>query len=154
MFTKESRFSKKYLLKVLVTVVCLCQILVWMISNNPRQYLYFNFLAGNSNLQEKWEMDYLGLSNKDVIQDLLANDKRDQLSVGVASFTPFDMSLRVVPEKLRNRILIVPLDKNPDYIVNNFRGPVPLSREKLSNYILERSYVVDNSIYFEVWKRK
>lgn len=153
-FTKESKLSKKYLFKTSVTVICLCQILVWMVSNNPRQYLYFNFLAGKNNLQEVWEMDYLGLANKDVIQDLLVNDKRERLSVGIASFTPFDMSLKVVPEKFRDRIFIVPLDANPDYIVNNFRGPVPLSEKTLSNYILQRSYSVDKSKYFEVWKRE
>ena len=151
---KENRLSKKYLIKASVTVICLCQILVWMVSNNPRQYLYFNFLAGQSSLQEKWEMDYLGLSNKDVIEELLTNDKRDQLSVAIASFTPFDMSLKVVPEKFRDRIVIVPLNANPDYIVNNFRGPVPLSRENLASYKIEKRYIVDKSIYFEVWKRK
>jgi hypothetical protein len=153
LFPKGASATKSYVIKVLITAIFLFQISAWMISNNPRQYLYFNFLAGQSNLQEKWEMDYLGLSNKDVIQDLLGTDKSKQVSVGIASFTPFDMSLRVVPENLRDRMIIVSLDENPDYIVNNFRGPTPVLKQELIGYSLERRYAIDGSTFFEVWKR-
>lgn len=153
LFSKRETRIRLYALKVLITALCLSQIFAWMILNNPRQYLYFNFLAGHSNLQEKWEMDYLGLSNKDVIENLLKEDNGRQISVGIASFTPFDMSLRVVPENLRDRMVILSLDEKPDYIVNNFRATTPVLKEKLVGYSLDRKYTIDESTFFEVWKR-
>jgi hypothetical protein len=151
---KQDPLSKISLLKYFATFMCLIQIAFWMISNNPRQYLYFNSFAGTSNLQTKWEMDYLGLSNKDVIEYLFENSSNDRVSVGIGSFTPFDMSLKVVPEELRDRMTIVPLDSKPDFIVNNFRLPATNLRESLNGYSLLKRFTIDQSTYFELWKRK
>jgi hypothetical protein len=151
---KQYPLSKISLLKYIATFICLIQITFWMVSNNPRQYLYFNSFAGTSNLQTKWEMDYLGLSNKDLIQFLFENTELNKVRVGIGSFTPFDMSLKVVPEDLRDRMTIVPLESKPDFIVNNFRLPSKNLSEALRGYTLLKRFSIDQSIYFELWKRK
>jgi hypothetical protein len=153
-FPKQYPLSKISLLKYIATFICLIQIAFWMVSNNPRQYLYFNSFAGTSNLQTKWEMDYLGLSNKDVIQYLFENTEQNRVKVGIGSFTPFDMSLKVVPEALRDRMTIVPLESKPDFIVNNFRLPSKNLSEALRGYTLLKRFSIDQSTYFELWKRK
>jgi hypothetical protein len=99
-------------------------------------------------------MDYLGLSNKDLIQFLFENTELNKVRVGIGSFTPFDMSLKVVPEDLRDRMTIVPLESKPDFIVNNFRLPSKNLSEALRGYTLLKRFSIDQSIYFELWKRK
>ena len=153
-FPKVSKRNRLYSAKIIATFLCLLQIGSWMIMNNPRQYLYFNSLAGKSNLQEKWEMDFLGLSNKDVIQSILRDEEKEFITVGIGSFTPFDMSLRVVPSELRSRIQIVGLDEGPDLIINNFRGTTENLKRQLENYRLEKEFTVDDSVYFQVWRRR
>ena len=153
-FPKQNSISRTQIAKYVLTFVCIFQIAFWMVSNNPRQYLYFNQLAGTSNLQTKWEMDYLGLSNKDVIQFLFENTKQVKVTIGIGSFTPFDMSLKAVPEALRNRMTVVPLDSKPDFIVNNFRLPSANLNNALAGYGLLKRFSIDQSSYFEVWKRK
>jgi hypothetical protein len=123
-----------------------------MISNNPNQNLYFNPLAGRSNLQEKWEMDYLGLSNKEGLSYLFSVDDTPVISVAVVSFTPFDMSLKSLPSEYEGRIKVVSLNEKPQYIVNNYR----LLSEKFvppTGYALEKLFTVDASKYLEIWKR-
>lgn len=124
-----------------------------MVVNNPRQYLYFNTLAGNISLEKKWEMDYLGLSNKEGLQYILSRNPNRVSTVGVVSFTPFDMSLKTLPTEYNDKISIVPTDQNPDYIVNNFR----MRQEEftgLQNYEILKIFKVDNSRYLEIWERK
>ncbi len=144
--------SRKFML--FTSFLCLSQILFWMYQNNGKQYLYFNQLAGSDNLQNKWEMDFLGLSNPDAINYLMQIDKRPQISVGIGSFTPFDMSLKVVKPEYRTRLEILPLESQPDYIVNNFRIPDLNLAKFLEGYELEKYYSIDSSRYFEIWKRQ
>ena len=124
----------------------------WMVSNNPNQNLYFNSLAGQSNLQEKWEMDYLGLSNKEGLNYLFSVDDSPVISVAVVSFTPFDMSLKTLPAEFAERIAVVTLKQNPQYIVNNYR----LRNERFippNGYTLAKLFTIDDSKYLEIWKR-
>lgn len=149
---KKSSF-RLFEAKVFLTTILIFQIAAWMVVNNPRQYLYFNTLAGNISLEKKWEMDYLGLSNKEGLQYILSRNPNRVSTVGVVSFTPFDMSLKTLPTKYNDKISIVPTDQNPDYIVNNFR----MRQEEftgLQNYEILKIFKVDNSRYLEIWERK
>ena len=91
------------------------QIGYWMVINNPNQNLYFNEFAGRKNLEKKWEMDYLGLGNKEAINYLLGGSKDEKITVGVISFTPFEMALKAVKSEYQDRLKVVDLEKKPDY---------------------------------------
>jgi 4-amino-4-deoxy-L-arabinose transferase-like glycosyltransferase len=149
---KESFFGL-FKAKVILTTILVFQIATWMVVNNPHQYLYFNSLAGNISLEKKWEMDYLGLSNKEGLQYLLSRNPNRVVTVGVVSFTPFDMSLKSLPSKYNDRISVVSLKEQPDYIVNNFRM---ISKEFTGSqdYAILKTFKVDNSRYLEIWERK
>jgi len=146
--------SKQFTCKIAITSLCLLQVTYWMVSNNPREYLYFNSLAGRTNLEQKWEMDYLGLANKEVIEYIFAHAQQQKVTIGIASFTPFDMSLKVVSMNLRDRMSVVSLSSKPDYIVNNFRDTSKDLKKNLIGYRMSKRFIVDNSNYFELWEKK
>jgi hypothetical protein len=150
---RKKKFADMFTAKILLTAILMCQTAAWMILNNPRQHLYFNPLAGKVSLEKKWEMDYLGLTNKEGLQYILGRNSDTVITVGVASFTPFDMSLKTLPSKYSDRISIVPISENPDYIVNNFRMMMkPFTG--LPGYSILKIFTIDNSRYLEIWERK
>jgi hypothetical protein len=146
--------SKKNFLriKIAVTSILLAQSAIWMYSNNPNQNLYFNALAGNKSLEQKWEMDYLGLSNKEGLNYILSRNPERQVSVAVVSFTAFDMSLKALPAKYLDKLVVVPIEEQPDFIVNNFRLRDSEFMGK-PGYELWKEFKVDDSKYLEIWKR-
>jgi len=146
--------SKKYfsVIKIGVTSILLFQTALWMYSNNPNQNLYFNALAGNKLLEQKWEMDYLGLSNKEGLNYILSESSNRKVTVAVVSFTAFDMSLKALPAKFLDKVIVVPIEEKPDFIVNNFR----LRESEFlgePGYKLWKEFTVDDSKYLEIWKR-
>ena len=147
---KRLRFVHPF--KISVTAIALLQIRVWMISNNPNQNLYFNSLAGSEKLERKWEMDYSGLSNKEALSYIFARESKELITVGVVSFTPFEVSLKAFPPEFENRIRVIDLKDKPDYIVNNYR----LVKEPflgVTGYRLDKQFTVDDSTYLEIWKK-
>ena len=149
---KRRKFYAPFTAKILVTSILLFQTAAWMIVNNPRQYLYFNPLAGKVSLEKKWEMDYLGLSNKEGLKYIFSRNSNTLITVGVASFTPFDMSLKTLPSKYSDRISIVPISEKPDYIVNNFRM-ISNPLMDFPGYSISKIFTVDKSRYLEIWER-
>ena len=74
------------------------------------------------------------------------------MSVAVVSFTAFDMSLKALPAKYLDKVIVVPIEEKPDFIVNNFR----LRESEFlcePGYKLWQEFTVDDSKYLEIWKR-
>lgn len=151
--TKRSKSAGLFTAKIMVTALAMIQITYWMVVNNPNQNLYFNDFAGSKNLEKKWEMDYWGLSNKQAINYLLDNSENKEITVGVISFTPFEMSLKSVKSEYQTRLKVVEIEEEPDYIINNFRMVKSDPTKYLENYHLIKNYTVDDSKYLEIWKR-
>ena len=61
--------KKNYFLYILILILIL-PTGIWMYKNHPFQYVYFNFLAGK-NFNEKFEMDYYGVSNKNALEYII-----------------------------------------------------------------------------------
>jgi hypothetical protein len=102
----------------------LCIILImpttfWMYKNHPFQYVYFNSLAGK-NFNEKFEMDYFGVSNKNVLEYIIAKEGK-KVKIHNLSTTDLDLSKKILKEEIREKINIVGDIKSADYITNNYR---------------------------------
>ena len=136
------------------TAIFMIYIAMWMLIHNPMQNLYFNFLAGTNNVKN-WEMDYLGLGNKRSLEYIVKNETKPIISIGVISFTPLDMSVRMLDPEFRSRFEFIEPSKKPDYLYNNFRG-VKYSdySEFLKDYRLFYSFDSQGSKYIEIWKLK
>jgi hypothetical protein len=129
-------------------------IAMWMLIHNPMQNLYFNFLAGSNNVKN-WEMDYLGLGNKRSLEYIVKNETKPIISIGVISFTPLDMSVRMLDPEFRSRFEFIEPSKKPDYLYNNFRGVKDSDySEFLKDYRLFYSFDSQGSKYIEIWKLK
>jgi hypothetical protein len=149
----KKKSPKLFTAKVLITALAMIQVSIWMAINSPNQNLYFNEFAGSKNLEKKWEMDYWGLSNKQAINYLLSNSENKEITVGVISFTPFEMSLKTVKSEYRNRLKVVDIEEKPDYIINNYRMVKSDPTQYLANYKLLRDYSIDGSKYLEIWQK-
>tara|TARA_B100001758_G_C18143906_1_gene470388 strand:- start:114 stop:515 length:402 start_codon:yes stop_codon:yes gene_type:complete len=90
-----------------------------MIKNHPHQYVYFNFLAGK-NFNDKFEMDYWGLSYKKNIEFILDYQKNDKINLFNFSHYKLHHSLWIFSNEERNRINIVRSPKDADYIITNY----------------------------------
>ena len=91
----------------------------WMYKNHPFQYVYFNSLAGK-NFNEKFEMDYFGVSNKNVLEYIIAKEGK-KVKILNLSTTDLDLSKKILKEEIREKINIVSDIKSADYITNNYR---------------------------------
>ena len=60
-----------------------------MYKNHPFQYVYFNLLAGK-NFNEKFEMDYFGISNKNLLEYI--TEKVDK-KVSIYNLSSSDLNL-------------------------------------------------------------
>jgi hypothetical protein len=63
------------------------------------------------------------------------------------------MALKAVKSEYRDRLKVVDLDENPDYIVNNYRMVKSDPAKYLVNYKFLKDYSVDGSRYLEIWQR-
>tara|TARA_Y100000741_G_C17993082_1_gene452868 strand:+ start:55 stop:432 length:378 start_codon:yes stop_codon:yes gene_type:complete len=90
-----------------------------MIKNHPHQYVYFNFLAGE-NFNEKFEMDYWGLSYKKNIEFLLDYQKVGKINLFNLSDIKLYYPLLGFNNNDRNRINVVESPEQADYFMTNY----------------------------------
>ena len=91
----------------------------WMYKNHPFQYVYFNLLAGKS-FNEKFEMDYFGVSNKSLLEYIIENDDK-KVQVYSLSTTDLNLSKKILKKGIREKVDIVDNINSADYITNNYR---------------------------------
>ena len=93
----------------------------WMVRNHPHQMVFFNSLAGN-NLQNKFELDYWGLSIKNALENILKYDKQENIKVIGMSRTRINFTLFLLNKDEKNRIEIVNNVDEADYIISIFNS--------------------------------
>ena len=59
--------------------------IIWMFNNHPHQNVYFNLLAGK-NFNEKFEMDYWGVSNKNLNKRLVEYVDQNSISKDICVY--------------------------------------------------------------------
>ena len=91
---------------------------IWMYKNHPYQYVYFNFLAGK-NFNEKFEMDYYGVSNKSALEYIIEKNK-GEAKIYNLNTTDLYLSKKILEKVIRKKITIVDSANNADYITNNY----------------------------------
>ena len=99
----------------------------WMIKNHPNQEVYFNFIF-NKKYNEKYDMDYWGVSYKEVLENILHKDNRDIIKLYNLSKTKLFYSLFSL--KTRDRIKFIEVNnvKDADYLITNY-------------YLLDKKYI-------------
>jgi general stress protein CsbA len=125
----------------------------WMVVNNPHQNLYFNILTGD-NRSTRWEMDYWGLSNKYALEYILKNDPSSVIKLREISFTPLEVSGKILDTKARERLIFnVPIG-DADYLVNNYRLTTKMVSEKETlGFNKVKDFKIDGEVFLTIYKR-
>ena len=146
---KYLRNKIKYIL-----IVYIFYIASWIFINHPYQYVYFNETVSKKNIH-KFELDYWGLSNLDLLKKLHELKKLNKYIVYRYSITPYYLSLFMMEKQMREKFLFTDDINKAEFVLSNhwYQQKNPLLEEiKLKKnynllYEIESNGVRINSIY-------
>ena len=113
-------FNNNKNILIILSFLLLSPTIIWMLKNNPYQYVYFNLLAGK-NFNDKFDMDYWGLSNANALEHIAKSENR-KVKISNIGTTDLQISKTFIPEAYRDKLTIINEDENSDYIINNYRN--------------------------------
>ena len=91
-------------------------------SSKFHQNVYFSPLVGNySTIRYRYEMDYWGLSYKQGVDQILAIDSRDQISICFSQPSGGYYVQYMLDPSQRSRIAIVDVPSDADYFITEYR---------------------------------
>jgi len=91
----------------------------WIYKNHPYQNLYFNFIVKEP--YKQFDLDWLGLTNKDLLKYLLKYDNSEEIKIWAASGTSLEATAKnLLSSDDAKRIKVVQLESEANYIVNNY----------------------------------
>jgi len=94
----------------------------FMLNNHPHQNVYFNRLGGEdmARVKRHYELDYWGLSYKQGLEYILANDPSDTIMINVAN-APGKINSHILPFEQAARLQYVETPEEADYFLTNYR---------------------------------
>jgi len=110
------------LIIILLTTLSLLNTFTQMIRYHPHQNVYFNFLAGDKVLG-KFDMDYWGLSYKQLHEYILTINDNEKMNVAVTHY-PGKLNYLILDAQSRKRINLIGIKKNyaeADYVLTTYR---------------------------------
>ena len=113
-------FKKNKNILIILSFLLFLPTVFWMLKNHPYQYVYFNLLAGK-NFNDKFDMDYWGLSNANALKHIAKSENRN-VKISNIGTTDLQISKDFIPEVYRNKLTIINETRNSDYILNNYRN--------------------------------
>jgi len=148
-----NKFSFKYLIFFILPF--LINTGFWMVKNHPFQYVFFNSLIVKD-INNLFEMDYWGVSNKHTLKHILDYDSNNQIKLYVASNSPYVFSLEMFDKHSKKRIEFVNNLTDADYLVTNHHyqngHPVSLNYDFKKSYNLINEIKIDNMPVNSVFK--
>ncbi len=118
-------FIKSYFFKInsnhiyILIIVLLFPNIFWMVKNHPHQQVYFNYMV-NRDFNKNFEMDYMGVTNKEALEFVVA-DKKGIVNVYNISSSDLVLAKQIFNKKVKDKINIVGDFSSADYIINNYR---------------------------------
>lgn len=104
-----------------LTAVSIALVLIFMVNNHPFQNSYFNSFAGKA-IRQKFELDYWGLSYKQGLEYILANDKSEQIYIEADPVYEYcQLNALILKEEDKKRIVFTFDRDSADYFLSNFR---------------------------------
>ena len=155
---KGINFISKYLhFKYLLILLffSMFQTSFWMIKNHPYQFVYFNYFAGKD-IANKFELDYWGTSNMNVLSYILNNESKDVFNIYVFSVSPYIYNTYMLSENNKKRINFVDTIEKADYLITNHYyqkgNPTIIKKELNKKYDLIKEFKVDNLTINSIYK--
>ena len=91
----------------------------WMYKYHPYQYAYFNKFAGK-NIEEKFDVDYWGLSYKQSLEKLIKFDRTNRIKIFNSSSIKMFYPLLSINEEDRSKFIIAEDLNDADYWITNY----------------------------------
>ena len=104
-------------------------------------------------MKTRFDLDYWGLTNREALQAILAEDERPSIQVWQGSWTPLATSALMLQWSDRTRIHVVPEQADADYIVTNYRGDQRDYAAANQDFELFRQITVDGEIVNSTYVR-
>ncbi|OFY87589.1 MAG: hypothetical protein A3F72_05630 [Bacteroidetes bacterium RIFCSPLOWO2_12_FULL_35_15] len=106
-----------------------------MIQLHPYEHLYFNSLAGKdmNEIKSRFEMDYWGLSSREVLENILQKDSSKQIKIFAESY-PATLNARMMPLEERERLIYTDTAENADYFIADYRW------HKAEDYVYQKEF--------------
>tara|TARA_B100000686_G_scaffold301961_1_gene337682 strand:- start:374 stop:2014 length:1641 start_codon:yes stop_codon:yes gene_type:complete len=149
-------FKKFYQVKYFIIILTILPLGYWMYQHHPNQNIFFNILVGKD-FNNKFEMDYWGISNKGALEYIIKNNNQ---KVKITNINTSDLNLsKNILEKIdRDRIEIVENFQDADFIINNFRDwnglTKPQNYKIPQNYVIYHEIKVDEVVINRIYKNK
>ena len=127
-----------------------------MVKNHPYQNFYFNFMLSDSKVQNKFEVDYFGVSGRYALDYILKNNK-NKIKVYSPNTIDLNLSLKLLNKSYISRVSIVDNQLNSDFIINNYfdwRGEqMPNDYQIPNNFKLYYEIKIDDLTINSIYKR-
>jgi hypothetical protein len=106
-----------------VVVLDLAGALVFMVRWHPYAHVYLNALAGRDRavLSQRFELDYWGLSNRQLLEAVVTQSELPVIRVYAANYAG-RTNVQMLPPPQRARVLLVQRPEAADYFLTAFRG--------------------------------
>jgi len=146
----------KYKLILIVSFFSILSSLYWIINNHPYQFVYYNLLAKNK-IKTNFELDYWGVSNKDSLEYLLDNFKKDKYFVYVYSNSPYYYSKNLIDKNKREKIIFVKKIEDAEFILTNHyylnKNPIEKDKYLYDNFKLINQIIINNNAINSIFKK-
>ena len=116
---KTTFFRKKKNYPYILSILLILPTIFWMYKNHPYQNVYFNLLS-IKNFNEKFEMDYSALSNKNALEYITSIEDKE-VTISNLSTNDLNLSKQILKKKERDKIVITYDINVADYLLNNYR---------------------------------
>jgi hypothetical protein len=114
-------------------------LIYWMIKSHPFQNVYFNTISRRlvENIPANFELDYWGLSYKQGLEYILANDQSDEPIKIAMSNRPGDVNLKALPTIDQSRFILSNWkDTTCKYYLTNYRFSPTLDNLQLRHQLM------------------
>ena len=118
---------------ILIVFSNLSLIFIWICKNHPYQYVFFNNLIKKKNISQNFDLDYWGLSYKNIIEKILEVDKKNKINIINISENNLFYPLFSITKEQRDRFIIVEDLKIADYVTTNYFIEDKKLRSQLNN---------------------
>ena len=147
----------KYEFIIIVSFFSILSSLYWIMNNHPYQFVYYNLLTKNK-VKANFELDYWGVSNKDSLEYLLDNYKKDKYFIYVYSNSPYYYSKNLIDKDKREKIIFVKKIEDAEFILTNhfYLNESPIKKDKYlyDNFKLINEIIVNNNAINSIFKKK
>lgn len=115
---KGQKYSIANMALIFAILVSLVSTTQFMVRNHPYQNVYFNRLIGR-NIRENFDLDYWGLSYRQALEYILANDTGETIRVHVTT-NPGRLNAKILTPANRDRLIYVHKPDNAKYVLSNY----------------------------------